>query len=537
MRAWSGGHNEYGEKHVGQQYSRRLRCLAGGSLVIALLLIVHPIVFGQWALETVDSLQPSSTALAMSGTGELHMAYARTSTPMRGLWHARRDGGTWKREQVDTISSSHVSLALDDQDHSHISYYDSTNRNLKYAHYDGTQWHTETVDSSATVGRYTSIALDSSGRPHISYYDGTNESLKYARNDGMTWHTETVDSDGSSIGRAGTSIAVDSFDRPRISYSEGTFGEGELRYACYDGTTWHITRVDVVDRVGGYSSIVLDSAERPHISYRDGTNHNLKYAWYDGTDWHMETVDATANVGEWTSIAVDSEGHPHISYYDSTNRNLKYAHHNGAKWVVTTADADGNVGDYTSIALDAGGSLHIAYRRSTDTSLRYATAEAPVELPDEFQVRRETGDVLTPGAFYGSGTHVGGADLAEWVSVTEPVEPGHVLEIDPTGVVQYRLAQGPCTPSVAGVVSTQPGMILGHTADTDGRALLALLGVVPVKVTDEGGPIATGDLLIVSSTPGYAMRWDPDSGMCGLVGKALEPHEEGEGVIEVLLTR
>jgi len=34
------------------------------------------------------------------------------------------------------------------------------------------------------------------------------------------------------------------------------------------------------------------------------------------------------------------------------------------------------------------------------------------------------------------------------------------------------------------------------------------------------------------------MRWDLDTGgFCGLVGKALEPHEQGEGMIEVLLTR
>ncbi len=72
----------------------------------------------------------------------------------------------------------------------------------------------------------------------------------------------------------------------------------------------------------------------------------------------------------------------------------------------------------------------------------------------------------------------------------------------------------------------------------DDHALLALLGVVPVKVTDEGGPIAVGDLLIVSSTPGHAMRWDPDQGEpCGLVGKALQHHGGGTGLILVLLTQ
>ncbi len=65
----------------------------------------------------------------------------------------------------------------------------------------------------------------------------------------------------------------------------------------------------------------------------------------------------------------------------------------------------------------------------------------------------------------------------------------------------------------------------------------ALLGIVPAKVTDEGGMIAVGDLLVVGSTPGHAMRWNPDSGQTGgIVGKALEPHGDSEGVIEALLT-
>jgi len=38
-------------------------------------------------------------------------------------------------------------------------------------------------------------------------------------------------------------------------------------------------------------------------------------------------------------------------------------------------------------------------------------------------------------------------------------------------------------------------------------ACLALTGRVPVKVTNENGPIVPGDLLTSSSTPGYAMKW------------------------------
>jgi len=124
------------------------------------------------------------------------------------------------------------------------------------------------------------------------------------------------------------------------------------------------------------------------------------------------------------------------------------------------------------------------------------------------------------------------------VLVSEPVEPGDVLEIDPENPGHYRKARGPCSSSVAGVVSTGPGFVLGHGEDTEGKALLALIGIVPVKVTDEGGPIRPGDLLVVSSTPGYAMRWDPESGEpCTFVGKALEALEAGTGTVLVLLMR
>jgi hypothetical protein len=81
-------------------------------------------------------------------------------------------------------------------------------------------------------------------------------------------------------------------------------------------------------------------------------------------------------------------------------------------------------------------------------------------------------------------------------------------------------------------------MVLGGTDEpTEGKALLALTGIVPVKVTNEGGPIQSGDLLVSSSTPGYAMRWAGDGPCpCALVGKALEPMTDERGVISVLLT-
>ena len=158
-----------------------------------------------------------------------------------------------------------------------------------------------------------------------------------------------------------------------------------------------------------------------------------------------------------------------------------------------------------------------------------------------------SGSVYADGAFYGASFNTRSADVAEWVPVSEPVEPGDVLELDPDNPGHYRKSRGPCCDLVAGVVSTKPGFVLGtdtsssSTLDlgpwTSDSALLALLGIVPVKVTNEGGPIHAGDLLVTSSTSGYAMRWDPDaSSPCDIVGKALEPLGKRSGIILVLLT-
>ena len=64
-----------------------------------------------------------------------------------------------------------------------------------------------------------------------------------------------------------------------------------------------------------------------------------------------------------------------------------------------------------------------------------------------------------------------------------------------------------------------------------------MVGIVSCKVSAENGPIEVGDLLVTSSTPGYAMKGTDRSKMLGaVVGKALEPLREGKGVVQVLVT-
>jgi hypothetical protein len=65
-------------------------------------------------------------------------------------------------------------------------------------------------------------------------------------------------------------------------------------------------------------------------------------------------------------------------------------------------------------------------------------------------------------------------------------------------------------------------------SDQEGAAL-ALAGRVPCKVT---GPVAPGDMM-VSAGNGMAMA-NNGAAMGTVIGKAIEAHEGGEGVIEVL---
>ncbi len=151
------------------------------------------------------------------------------------------------------------------------------------------------------------------------------------------------------------------------------------------------------------------------------------------------------------------------------------------------------------------------------------------------------GNLEITGLLHAAGFESGAADIAEWVSVSEPVEPGDVVELDPNHPSYYRKARKPYSALIGGVISTEPAFKLGAPDaqwedQLNGGSLLVLVGIVPVKATTENGPIHPGDLLVSSSTPGHAMRCtDLEESEGAIIGKALEPLEEGNGLIQMLI--
>jgi hypothetical protein len=150
----------------------------------------------------------------------------------------------------------------------------------------------------------------------------------------------------------------------------------------------------------------------------------------------------------------------------------------------------------------------------------------------------------TGRGYFDGGVQASGADFAESVAVRGDrvhYEPGDLLAIDPTGNRRLDLSQEAYSTRVAGIFSTKPG-ILASTHGMDearlaGEVPLAVVGIVPCKVSAENGAIGVGDLLVASSRAGYAMKGTDRGRMLGaVVGKAMEPLADGNGVIQVLVT-
>jgi hypothetical protein len=143
------------------------------------------------------------------------------------------------------------------------------------------------------------------------------------------------------------------------------------------------------------------------------------------------------------------------------------------------------------------------------------------------------------GNVYADGTYSSPAnDLAEYIPTTVNLQPGDVVEIDLDHPGQFRLAATPNSTAVAGVISTQPGMSLGaddSVVEGNTAPQLALAGRVPVKVSAENGSIHPGDLLVGSSTPGYAMRAPANPAPGTVIGKALGILDSGSGLIDMLV--
>ena len=94
---------------------------------------------------------------------------------------------------------------------------------------------------------------------------------------------------------------------------------------------------------------------------------------------------------------------------------------------------------------------------------------------------------------------------------------------------------------VAGVISGagdyKPAIVLDKRQSGSDRKPIALLGKVYCKVDASYASIEVGDLLTTSPSPGHAMKASDLSKAFGaVIGKALRPFKEGQGLIPILVS-
>ncbi len=246
-------------------------------------------------------------------------------------------------------------------------------------------------------------------------------------------------------------------------------------------------------------------------------------------------IDAASSQG----YAIKALGEDHTGVYGETNGDWSWK--SGVHGVAKKEHAMGVLGENTVNGVGVRGKSEsgagVEGTSVTGVGVRAASRDGTLiearDLdPDDlrFYVRND-GWVFADGPYI-----TPAADVAEMLPATADLEPGDVLVVNWDGKLIRSTAA--YQPTVVGVYSTKPGFVGGHDDDVEssGSIPLAVVGVVPVKVTTENGAIVPGDLLVTSFKPGHAMKAGANPPQGTVIGKAIMGLDASQdaGVIDML---
>lgn len=225
------------------------------------------------------------------------------------------DQGDWQVSHPQSGSwwgDSYSSLQLAGPGRVLLSYYEVREKDLKLARVQGTNWVEETVESAGDVGRSSSLALDRASRPRVAYWDATLQRIKYAEWDGSNWHIH-INTASPELGATNGAISLgllhtEKGSLPRIAYYDAL--RGDLRLAAWDGAQWSDRLLDGVNAdAGRFASLAVDSKGNLAVAYYDATHQVLKY-W----DGQPETVATGAVQTVALALASGEVKMPRIAY-------------------------------------------------------------------------------------------------------------------------------------------------------------------------------------------------------------------------------
>ena len=295
------------------------------------------------------------------------------------------------------------------------------------------------------------------------------------------------------------------------------------------GITTPSAQLDVSDAT---SKFVVHSGVQKAASYTIGAASNPLYEVLGGPSLPQGGSNPNIGAGGFGFVSGANQISPVIWMYGYSGQNAFRVITKGYNTSITSdavdfdVDSSGNVGVGTitpGAKLEVNGGIKLT--SGSGGSITFADGTV--------QTTASTGIGGTCGGDYAESVDVSGERTN--------YEPGDVLVIDPSSPGRFLKSNEVYSTMVAGIYSTKPGLV-GRRQTTDPRTStseipMAMVGIVPTKVSAENGPIKTGDLLVASSTVGRAMKGTERSLLIGaVIGKALGSLDSGTGVIEVLVT-
>ncbi len=126
----------------------------------------------------------------------------------------------------------------------------------------------------------------------------------------------------------------------------------------------------------------------------------------------------------------------------------------------------------------------------------------------------------TDGVIYSVNTSVTQHDLAEMFPSTQFLTAGEIVSVsaDSNEFVERTVGDQ----IIIGAISTAPGVTLGWETEADNNYPVALTGRAPVKVNGEGGAIAIGDRVALSSVDGVGKKATEASEVVGIAMQAFD---------------
>ncbi|MEK7208017.1 MAG: immunoglobulin-like domain-containing protein, partial [Patescibacteria group bacterium] len=290
--------------------------------------------------------------------------------------------------------------------------------------------------------------------------------------------------------------------------SDLIFTSGNLLTATYASSTSLSTSQGAWFATSGGNVGIGDTSPEGLLHVKDGS---------------AGTIAATT----WTNMILESS--------DTTSNDLQFQSPNNAQARIVYGDTDDNDVGWTTydhninayqIGVNAG--VRITIDSTGNVGIGTTSPVSTLSIQGSLCVRDTGSCGTTAGTIYATTATVQDIDLAEnYQTIDATLSAGEIVALDSTTPTYIRRASSGDT--LLGVISTSPGLLLG--SQLPNSKPVALSGRAPVKVSNEGGSIAIGDRIALSSVVGVGKK----AASGETIGVALEAMTGASGTIEVFI--